>query len=390
MTRSADKRSRWSARALVTLGAIACLAGTPGPPPNQVLKVVPGDPSMFQTINAAVAAARMGDIISISPVGSPYHECVSIINRFNLRVGPSGGARVTIDGTGACPASQAAFAISLSRHVFVQNIDLLGNPGGQGFFVDHSGDVEFTNVSAKGFGGCGLVTSLSVVGFFVTTSSFTNNPGGGLCLNGNGFWITNTRTDGNGNAGILFQGDSGGNAINAWIGGLLSGPSQAVGVVPQAPGRLNNVFVTRSTFGKRGMTPMNGAVGITGTGVNLDVSSSYFYGMGIDTGASGNLTRNVVSNCSGPAFVTGPAPLAMTFASNTAQNCSGAGFDLTGAFASRNLAAGNSGGGFVARDNSFLERNTARTNGGPGFSRIGTQNGGRLNVSDDVVPADFQ
>jgi hypothetical protein len=85
--------------------------------------------------------------------------------------------------------------------VIVENIDLRGNPDGAGFLVDHAGDIRFRNVTASGFEGCGLVSTLSVVGLFVDLSRFTDNSGGGLCLNGNGLWITNTQTARNGNGG---------------------------------------------------------------------------------------------------------------------------------------------------------------------------------------------
>lgn len=80
----------------------------------------------------------------------------------------------------------------------------------------------------------------------------------------------------------------------------------------------------------------------------------------------------------------------MILSANTAQRCSDAGFDLTGAFATRNRATASDGGGFLARDGVFLERNSASGNGGSGFARVGTDNGGRGNVSTDSAPADFR
>jgi hypothetical protein len=359
--------------------------------PGRVLKVLPGDPRSFQTIGEAEAAARQFDTIAISPEGNPYRECVAIHRRFDLRVTSGGSGRAVIDPTGACPSSQPAFSIAESRHVSIENVDLVGNGhAGPGFFVDLAGDARFLRVSASGFGGCGLLTSLSVVGVTVRDSRFTDNAAGGLCLNGNGFWITGASTDRNGTGGIVLQGASGGVAANAFVSNYHAGPDQGAGITHTAAGGLHNVFVSRSIFGEPGAAPQPGADGISGTGAHLEVSLSSFHGMGIDVDAGGVLTRNTVSGCEGSGFVVGPAPAAMTLASNAALGCAGTGFDLTNAFGMGNRAVGNAGGGFLARDGVFLYRNTAAGNGGPGFDRASTRNGGRLNRSTDSVPADFQ
>jgi len=377
-------------RALALLAAILALAPNPGAKRHgMILKVDPSQPAAFQTIGQAVAAARQFDTIDISPSGNPYRECVDVRRRFDLRITAAGG-RARIDATGACPSSQPAFGISLSRHVIVQNVDLAGNPAGAGFLVDHSGDIRFAGVTASGFSGCGLVSTLSVVGLFVDLSRFTDNPGGGLCLNGNGFWITNTATDRNGNGGIVLQGVAGGVAMNVFVNRLIAGPDEPAGIAPQPPAGLHNVFVARSTFGTRGLPAGAGAEGITGAGRNLQVDRSYFYGMGIHASANGSLTGNVVTDCVGPGFALGPGPLSMILSSNTAQGCTGPGFDLAGAFAYRNRSGGNGGGGLVAGDGVFLEQNAASVNGGAGISRTGTDNGGRRNTSTDPVPADFR
>ncbi len=376
---------------LATMAVALCsLAPKLGASRNgQTLKVDPAVPTAFQTIGQAVAAARQFDTIDVSPAGSPYRECVNVERRFDLRITANRG-RARIDATGACPASQPAFRIALSRHVNVQNIDLLGNPAGAGFLVDHAGDIRFTNVTASGFAGCGLVSTLSVVGLFVDLSRFTDNAGGGLCLNGNGLWITNTATDRNSLGGIVLQGVPGGSAMNAFVSTLRAGSDQPAGIAAQAPAGLDNVFVSRSTFGAPGVPASSGAAGIAGAGANLEVTGSVFYGLGIDVDASGNLSQNVISDSPGPAFNIGPGPLAMILSANTAQRCSGAGFDLTGAFATRNRATASDGGGFLAQDGVFLERNSASGNGGSGFARVGTDNGGRGNVSTDAAPADFR
>ncbi len=378
------------ARSLLLLAAAFCsLAPNPGSKPKgSVLKVDPTQPAAFQTIAQAVAAARQFDTIDLSPAGSPYRECVDIERRFDLRITSRGG--VVIDGTGACPTSQPAFRIALSRHVFVQNLELRGNPAGSGFLVDHAGDIRFQNVTARNFTGCALVSTLSVVGLTVDLSRFTDNPGGGLCLNGNGFWITSTQTARNGNGGIVLQGVFGGAAMNAFMSRLGSGSDQPAGILAQSPGGLHNVFVAGSTFGTPGVPASPGAAGVAGSGRNLEVSGSRFYGLGVSTGAGGLLSGNMVFDCVGAGFAIGPGPLGMTLLSNTAQGCTGPGFDLTGTSATRSRATANAGGGFLARDGVFLERNAASANGAAGYSRVGTDNGGRVNVSTDAVPADFR
>jgi hypothetical protein len=92
----------------------------------------------------------------------------------------------------------------------------------------------------------------------------------------------------------------------------------------------------------------------------------------------------------GAGFALGPGPLGAILSANTVQRCTGPGFDLDGAYATRNRALGNAGDGFLARDGAFLDRNTASGSGGSGFARVGTDNGGRANVSTDPVPADFR
>ncbi|MDP3940386.1 MAG: right-handed parallel beta-helix repeat-containing protein [Deltaproteobacteria bacterium] len=379
--------------AIIFVAALCSMAQIVPPPPRNglVLKVDPTDPRAFQTIGQAVAAARRFDVISISSNGNPYNECIDVVGRFDVEFrGSKGKTKVVIDGTGACPASQPAFSISLSRHIYIKNIELMGNPAGTGFFVDHSGDVRLIGVVASGFADCGLRTTLSTLATYVEDSIFTDNPGGGFCLNGNGFYFDNVHTDRNGDAGIQFEGVSGGRGINAWFINLYSGPEQAVGITHGAGAGLDNVAVTRSTFGARGTTPQPGAMGITGSGRYLEVTRASLYGMGINVGASGWLSRNVISDCPATGIRIGPTPLGMWLQANNVSNCDGLGYDLAGTFAERNISRENGGGGFLARDGVFLERNTARDDGGPGFARVGTDNAGRGNRSDDAVPPDFE
>jgi hypothetical protein len=390
-------RNRIVPASLLTVAILALLASSSAaqlPPPKRrglVLKVNPADPRAFHTIGEAVAAARENDTISISPQGGPYRECIDVVGRFSVRFdGGKGKEKVVIDGTGACPDTQPAFSISLSRHIYVKNIELRGNPAGIGFFIDHTGDVWLGDVLVSGFGGCGLVSTLSAVAIRIEKSDFRGNPGGGLCLNGNGFWITNTTTDDNGAAGVRFEGVTGGRPLNAFFEGHRSGPDEAVGITNEASAGLDNVFVSSSSFGSRGMQPVPGAIGIAGDGRNLDVSRSAFYGMGLELDASGNLSRNKIDGRQDAGIATGPAPLGMVLDGNSVTNCSGSGFDLTGTIANGNTASGNGGDGYVARDGVYLERNSARGNGGSGFSRDGTDNAGQGNRSDDPVPPDFQ
>lgn len=393
MTTSKPILGRLLPAAVLTLAALCSMAQIVPPPPRngEVLKVDPTDPRAFQTIGQAVDAARQFDVISISANGNPYQECVDVVGRFNVEFrGSKGKEKVIIDGTGACPDTQPAFSVSLSRHIYVKNIELRGNPGGTGFYVDHSGDVRFIGVIVSGFGGCGLRTTLSSLATFVEDSEFTDNPGGGLCLNGNGFYVDNLHTDRNGVAGIRFQGVAGGRGMNAWIQNLHSGPDQAMGITHGTSAGLDGVEITRSTFGERGEAPMPGAVAISGGGRNLMVSRARSYGMGMNLAASGSLSSNVIADCPGAGITTGPAPLGVYLQSNSVMNCGGRGYDLAGTFAERNSSGGNGGGGFLARDGVYLERNRARDDGGPGFDRVGTDNAGSGNRSDDPVPPDFQ
>lgn len=395
MTSSKRSAGRFLSLAIILLASLCSMAQIVPPPPRRglILKVDPTDPRAYQTIMQAVDAARQFDVISISSNGNPYRECVDVEGRFNVEFRGSRGkgkTKVIIDGTGACPDTQPAFSVSLSRHIYIKDIELRGNPGGTGFFVDHSGDVEFMRVIASGFAGCGLRTTLSALATYVEYSVFTDNPGGGLCLNGNGFYIDNVQTDRNGTAGILFQSVSGGRGINAWISNLHSGPEQAVGIGHGASAGLDNVTVTRSTFGARDTTPLPGAVAIAGGGRYLEVSRARLYGMGFDVSASGWLYRNVVMGCPDAGIRTGPTPAGMLLESNDVQNCDGLGYDLAGTYAASNRSRGNGGGGFLARDGVFLNRNRARGDGGPGFARVGTDNAGFMNRSDDAVPPEFQ